>query len=84
MYWKYRERIFWTSSCVLCREAVLVSEHPLSEIPLYFLTRLHPTHTYMHVYAHLFCCILTVFVSPSSRQTFDSSELHTVRVALLS
>jgi hypothetical protein len=30
----YREKYFWTSSCVLCREGVLNLESALSEIPL--------------------------------------------------
>jgi hypothetical protein len=35
MYWNYREKnICGTSSCVLCREIVHISERPLPEIPL--------------------------------------------------
>ena len=38
MYWNYSiwKYYFGTSSCVLCREAVLISECPLSGISLYF------------------------------------------------
>ena len=41
MHWNYREETSWgASSCVLCREAVLISEGPLSEIsPFYFYMR---------------------------------------------
>ena len=36
MYWNYRKKIhLGTSSCVLYTEIVLISECPLSEIPLY-------------------------------------------------
>ena len=35
IYWNYGSKYFGTSSCVLCREIVLISEHPLSEISLY-------------------------------------------------
>ena len=35
MYWNYREKIFGISSCVLCREIVLILERPLLEISLY-------------------------------------------------
>ena len=35
MYWNYRGKISGTTSCVLYREIVPVSERPLSEISLY-------------------------------------------------
>ena len=35
VYRNYRERTFKTSSCVLCREGVLILECPLSESSLY-------------------------------------------------
>ena len=37
LYWNYRGKYFGTSKYVLCREAVLISKYPLSEIPLYYL-----------------------------------------------
>ena len=44
--------MFWASSCVLCREIVLISERPLSEIPLYTYTHRH-THTHTQTHRHI-------------------------------
>ena len=46
-------KCFGASSCVLCREIVLISERPLPEIPLYILT----VCIYC-MYVHTICTVL--------------------------
>ena len=40
MYWNYRREYCVTSSCVLCREAVLILKCPISEMSQYFSWKL--------------------------------------------
>ena len=53
MYWNYREKTFWDLKLYPCREIiVLISERPLSEIPLYIHTHRYVYHTYLTIYGH--------------------------------
>ena len=57
--WKYFEP---PAVCVLCREVVLISECPLSEVSLYMLVACVSMYACMHVcmYVHImYVCIYT-------------------------
>ena len=93
MYWNYREEYFETSSCVLCREVILILKCPLSEVTLgnsqpavgrrlyHLLSILHRAQAIGCVF-HLALCLQCQFVLDAFDDIFQVSRdaFHSLHV----